>query len=195
VGKLQITFDQSGKKKFTFSAVAVTEDLPREKSLVELYKAYQQLVKEVNLLEQYPRFILPDGLEYANSLSCKPCHEYEYQQWGTRAHSKAYETLEKIGSQFDPECVICHVVGLEYETGFISGEETADLKNVGCENCHGPGSEHNATLGKAETAEPKSQCVDCHTPEHNADYQGNEQLYLEKIVHWKEPNTPGNVKE
>ena len=159
-----------------------------------MYKTYQRLVKEDNLLEEYPRFILPGGLEYAGSESCKQCHEYEYEQWSKKVHAHAYATLEKVGSQFDPECVICHVVGLKYESGFVSEQETSHLKNVGCENCHGPGSEHNVTLGKAKTTEPKSMCLDCHTPETSGEYAGNEQLYLEKIVHWKEPNLPADVK-
>jgi len=191
--KLQIGLDK-GKLNLSLSTIPVTEDLPQEKSLVELYKTYQQLVKQTNLLEKYPRFTLPNGLEYADSESCKPCHEYEYKIWSQEPHSHAYATLEKVGSQFDPECIICHVVGMEYESGYISEQQTSHLKNVGCENCHGPGSEHNTTLGKAKTTEPKSACLDCHTPETSSEYAGNEQLYLEKIIHWREPNTPSNVE-
>lgn len=193
ISKLQIEIVE-GKLKYNFSAVPITENLPKEKSLVELYKAYQQLVTEANLIEKYPRFLLPGGLEYTGSESCKPCHEYEYEKWSQRAHAHAYATLEKVGSQFDPECVICHVVGLKYESGFVSEQETSHLKNVGCENCHGPCSQHNATLGKEKTTEPQSTCLDCHTPETSSEYAGNEQLYLEKIIHWKEQSPPDNVK-
>ncbi len=193
IARLQIG-TVKGKLNFSFSAIPVTENLPQEKSLVELYKVYQQLVKEAGLLDKYPQFILPDGLEYAGSESCKPCHEYEYEVWSQEPHSHAYATLEKVGSQFDPECVVCHVVGMKYESGFISEAETSHLKNVGCENCHGPGSEHNVTLGKAKTTEPKSTCLDCHTPETSGEYAGNEQFYLEKIIHWMEPNLPTDVK-
>jgi hypothetical protein len=84
---------------------------------------------------------------------------------------------------------------MKYEGGFASREQTPHLNNVGCENCHGPGSEHIAGLGKTKTSEPKSQCLDCHTLQQSRDYAGNEQLYLEKIVHWQEPNAPGGVKK
>ncbi len=193
VSRLQIGI-VDGKMKYGFSAVPVTENLPQEKSLVELHKAYQQLVAGANLIEKYPRFILPGGLEYAGSQSCKSCHEYEYEQWSQRVHAHAYATLERVGSQFDPECAICHVVGLKYESGFVSEQMSEHLKNVGCENCHGPGSQHNATLGREKTTEPKSTCLDCHEPETSSEYAGNEQLYLEKIIHWREQNPPGNVK-
>jgi len=200
ISKLQIE-TAKGKLNLSFSFIAVTENLPQEKPLVELYQAYQQLVKHAGLIEKYPRFILPGGLEYTGSDSCKPCHEYEYEKWSQRPHAHAYATLERVGSQFDPECAICHVVGMKYESGFVSEQTSEHLKNVGCENCHGPGSQHNATLGKAKTTEPKSTCLDCHTPETSRDYAGNEQVYLEEIIHWKstgrltaEPNTPCNVK-
>lgn len=196
VSRLQIT--QDGYKdglKIGFSAIPVTEDLPQEKALVELYKSYQQLVKDSNLLEKLGRFALPNGLEYTSSESCKLCHEYEYEKCGSQAHAHAYATLQRVGSQFDPECVVCHTVGMRYESGFVSEGKTAHLKDVGCENCHGPGSEHIRTLGKAQTVEPKSGCLDCHTPEQSSNYAGHERLYLEKIIHWTEPNAPGNVKK
>ena len=193
----------------SFFAVPVEEDLKPEASLVQLYKAYQQIVRERNLLEKYPRFILPDGLEYAGSQSCKACHEYEYGKWSRNVHAHAYATLEGEGSQFDPECVICHVVGMDYESGFISEqslglrrkaspsgltEKSGHLKNVGCENCHGPGSEHIKTGGIVGFTGPKSACIDCHTPEHSGDYAGNEGAFLEKIVHWREPKPLAPVK-
>ena len=195
VGELQIKVEQvGGALTLDFSARAVSEDLPQDEALIELYKAYQHLVKEANLLEKQPRFALSNNLEYVGSQSCQSCHEYEYAKWSDKAHAHAYQTLERIGSQYDPECVICHVVGGEYEGGFVSEVETGHLKNVGCENCHGPGSEHVKTLGEAKTDYPKLDCTDCHTPDNSADYEGNEQLYFEKIVHWREPNDSGGVE-
>jgi hypothetical protein len=185
---------EPGELTIDFRAIPVTEDLPPKPSLVRLYKDYQQIVKERDLLEKYPRFVLPDDLQYVGSQSCEACHAYEYEKWSSKAHAKAYATLVEVGSQYDPECVICHVVGMEYEGGFISEEQTSHLKDVGCENCHGPGSEHVETAGKAKTGGPQSSCVDCHTPEKSTQYAGNEQLYLQKIVHWREPNAPDNVE-
>ena len=192
---MRITESTAGedKLKLSFYVVPVEEDLEEETSLVQLYNDYQQLVKERNLLEKHPRFTL-DGLEYTGSESCKACHESEYGKWSRNAHAHAYATLERFGSQFDPECVICHVVGMDYESGFISEEKTGHLKNVGCENCHGAGSEHIKTGGIVGFTGPKSACIDCHTPEHSGDYAGNEGAFLEKIVHWREPRPSGSVK-
>ncbi len=196
VGMLEVTFDEQQQLKLDYTAIPVHESLPKTESLVELYKNYQQIVKEARLLEKHPRFTLPDGLMYTGSSACRICHyhRYNYEQWSSKAHSHTYQTLVDEGSQYDPECVVCHVVGMDYKSGFITEQETPYMKNVGCEVCHGPGLEHIWTLGKAKTCEPKTTCLDCHTPEHSGNYAGNEQLYLEKIRHWTEPNDTNDVK-
>lgn len=195
VCKLQATTGGDRRTlKLSLDVIPVSEDLPKDAALASLYEDYQQFVKESNLLEKHLRVPLPNGLEYVGSASCKPCHDSEYEKWSSKAHAHAYATLEQAGSQFDPECVVCHSVGMDYESGFISLEKTGDLKDVGCENCHGPGSEHLRSGGKVKTTEPKSACVRCHTPEHSGEYAGNEDAFLQKIVHWKEPNAGGPVK-
>lgn len=196
VGGLQITESPAykGKPRLSFLTIPVTEELEEDASLVQLYKGYQQIVGERNLLEKYQRFVLPDNLEYSGSESCKACHEYEYEKWSQKAHAHAYATLERVGSELDPECVSCHVVGMEYESGFVSEQKSSHMKNVGCENCHGPGSEHIRTAGDTALTEPKSGCIDCHTPDHSGEYAGNEGVFLEKIVHWREPSSDGSVK-
>jgi hypothetical protein len=195
IGKLQIQATQ-GRNDFDYSleAVAVEEELKPDESLINLYKDYQHLVKEANLLEEHPRFILSDGLKYVGSKSCAPCHAYEYETWSSKAHARAFATLERVGTNYDPECVVCHVIGMNYESGFITQDKTPQLKDVGCENCHGPGSEHVETLGMTKTAEQKSACIDCHTPEHSGEFAGNERKYREKIRHWGEQNPADSVK-
>jgi nitrate/TMAO reductase-like tetraheme cytochrome c subunit len=204
VCRLQITEDRGqiteaaggeDKLKLSFHAIPIEEDLEEEASLVQLYKDYQKFVKEANLLEKHPRFALPNALQYVGSISCGYCHDYEYEKWSDKSHARAYATLERVGSQYDPECIACHVVGVQYEGGFVSKGKAGYLKNVGCESCHGPGSEHIRTLGNSQPAEPRLDCTDCHTPEQSTNYAGNEQLYFEKIIHWREPNAVGDVKE
>jgi len=180
--------------KFKFTTIPVKGDLEPDADLVELYKGYQQIVRDRNLLARHPRYVLGNGLTYVGSQACKECHDSEYEKWRETGHAHAYATLEEAGSQFDPECVVCHVVGMDYESGFISAEETGHMKNVGCENCHGPGSEHVETSGEADFTQTKSTCIDCHTPEHSGEYAGNERSFEQKIIHWTEPNAPGDVK-
>lgn len=208
VGQINIVTDsrsQGLKPRLSFRAVAVTEDLARNPTLVELYRDYQQVVKDARLLENHPKLPLPDNLQYVGSKSCKLCHDYEYHKWLTSPpvvipgekppvvpkgrHADAMLSLVDVNSDYDPECVICHVSGMDYQTGFITSVQTPQLENVGCENCHGPGSEHVRSLGATRTSGPKSACADCHTSEHSANYFANEKRYDEKVVHWRPPKT------
>ena len=212
VGKIQAIFDDAGQKpRLKFTSVPVTEDIPQYQPLVELYKDYQRLVKDANIIEKQPRFILPGNLEYVGSKYCKLCHDYEYEKWMTSKqvfipglskqaspdsrHADAFAALTKVGSEYDPECVICHAVGMQYQTGYISPAKTPELEDVGCENCHGPGSEHLRSLGAIETSGPMSTCSDCHTAEQSGEYAANQKQYFEKIIHWREPVSVVRVAE
>jgi hypothetical protein len=78
---------------------------------------------------------------FAGAQSCQACHLPAHEAWKKSRHAGALATLERVGKQFDPECLACHVVGLD-QGGFLSQELTPALANVQCENCHGPGKVH-----------------------------------------------------
>jgi hypothetical protein len=208
VGRLEAR-PAAGGFKLAYDAEPVTGNLAQDPTLVELYKSYQALVKEQNLLVNYPRLERADKLEYIGSKTCGRAgchHEYNYESWlkdGGDAnglkHSSAYESLVKVGSQYDPECVICHSVGMEYKSGFTSPEmkNAEDFENVGCENCHGPGSKHLITLGKSPMPihDASKQCINCHTSDQSANYAGHEKEYYDRQKHWKELKFHPDVKK
>src|SRR5262249_19309624 len=116
-----------------------------------LLEEYTQQVKRDNYLAKYPRQKHPVQLAFPNatyvgSTKCKSCHKDAYQVWEKPGHSHAFAALEQAKRpalrQYDGECVVCHVVGFQYDGGFRDEKQTAFLKHVGCESCHGPGSEH-----------------------------------------------------
>jgi len=88
--------------------------------------------------------------KFVGSEKCKSCHEESYRVWKKSKHAEAWATLVNADPprNFDPECIACHVVGWSpqnfrpFESGFLSGEGTPHLVNVGCETCHGPGAAH-----------------------------------------------------
>lgn len=141
------------------------EALKANKALQVLQRYAEGVKAEIVLGKDYPRTPHPAqihaaelkpklSLRYVGSEACKACHEAEYKKWkdaeGPLAHSRAMESLEKHATrpnlrQFDGECVKCHVVGFDYNTGYEDEKKTPHLKNVGCETCHGPGSGHVAT--------------------------------------------------
>lgn len=189
VAKVEVKSNLATKKyELSFSSVPVAEHLHEDEDLAGLYKSYQLLVKEADIMSMRSRFTLDDDLEYVGSDKCQKCHKYENAKWSELRHAGAFETLVDVGSDFDPECVSCHVVGYDYVSGFVSIERTETLKGVGCEVCHGPGSKHVETFGEALTNGPKLDCTACHTPEHSAKYSGNEDSYFKKIIHWQGTN-------
>jgi len=194
--RLGVAFEPKTDKPIVhFESIPVQEKLPDDPALVQLYRQYQQLVGQSGLLESHPRVPLPAGLVFAGSPSCKRCHEAANDRWSTTGHAHALATLKKVGSDRDPECVVCHVIGMEYEGGFVTEEKTPHLADVGCENCHGPGSQHILTAGAAATTQPKAACTKCHTPENSGGFAGHEEEYMKKIQHWKERATPSKVKD
>ncbi len=55
------------------------------------------------------------------------------------------ETLSKAGESSNADCLTCHTTAYGRPGGFPAAEAAeshADLARVGCESCHGPGSEH-----------------------------------------------------
>jgi len=120
-------------------------------------------------------------------------------QFGKKSrHAHAFATLENKGKHFDPECLACHVVGLKpWEapenasvedrkfaggTGFLSLQTTPHLKNVQCENCHGPARTHleNNNIKPANN-DPKMICANCHQGSHSPVFDF--ETYWPKIKH------------
>ncbi len=197
VCQLKITLSPDTlKPDLAFSYTAVSEDLVPDQAIQGLYKNYQQIVATSQLQETHLRVPLGQGdLTFQGSASCRVCHAEEHRIWSTHQHAHAFATLIDSGSQRDPECTVCHVVGMEYDVGYLNQADTPHLKDVGCEVCHGPGAEHNRSLGRVRTQDPKMKCMNCHTPEHSGRYAGHEREFLEKIKHWKEPKPVRTVKE
>lgn len=179
--------------------VTLDERLEDSAPMLSLLDNYQERLKEEKLLSRVERFPLPGETSYVGSRACSPCHPAVSQHWGSTPHATAYETLLKAGRASDPECVACHVVGLNYVSGFQSQDINPDLTGVGCEGCHGPGSLHIAEWGmqSVEWGIPDSEfriphpgrygkvspegCKGCHDPEHSPAFQF--ESYWERIRH------------
>ncbi|MBN1457193.1 MAG: hypothetical protein JW912_05015 [Sedimentisphaerales bacterium] len=191
---------KNGKLDLNFEKIPIEEKLPADPALVQLYKDYQLMVKEEKLLERVTRTPFPGGLEYLGSDSCgtSSCHKYEYDIWSKHPHADAYQTLVEVNSQYDPECIECHVVGFGIESGFINEKSPKDLRNVGCEICHGPGSEHIKYVASGQeeplTVDSLASCFKCHTADHSPEFEAKEELYRKNSVHWKEQKNPSDVQ-
>ena len=91
------------------------------------------------------RDLLPTQGEYVGSNACQSCHPAEFETWEKSAHGHAVATLEAQGKAGEPECLQCHTTAYAKPGGFPADAAVSahpDLARVGCESCHGPGSEH-----------------------------------------------------
>ena len=150
-----------------------------------------------------PQNATPDGLtetvaaalpgpKYAGVLACFKCHDSatmnrQVSAWQRTAHSRAwavlvtpaaYEIAKKMGvtdePQRSPACLTCHTTGHGREPGrYLAAYTVAD--GVGCEACHGPGSEYMpeammrdrvAARKAGLTSVTPATCLGCHKGAH-----------------------------
>jgi hypothetical protein len=106
-------------------------------------------------------------LRYTGEKDCRECHREIYNAWRRTEHGRAYSDLIRSRESHLEDKVRRTVTGWMEETGFIDRRESSHLYNVQCESCHGRGSAHVASEGKAlETLiRPEQTCVACHSPE------------------------------
>ena len=111
---------------------------------------------------------------YVGSKMCAECHEEEYESYAKYAKkARSFMAIEKMRDHLSTEevrnCYGCHTTGYGKPGGFEDESKTPDLKNVGCEVCHGPGSDHVESEDIediwAEADEIKKVCSSCHTTE------------------------------
>ena len=109
---------------------------------------------------------------YVGSNACKDCHGAEYESYQSRAKkAHSYDSITKMEAHLTPtelrQCYECHTTGYGRPGGFRSEEETPDLRNAGCEVCHGPGSRHvqSARAGDIRGKVTVADCEVCHNPE------------------------------
>ncbi len=189
---------------FIWQAVRMDEGYPED---AEIKKAKEELnheIKRVNASQDFELVPAIDGQAfYVGNNQCKTCHAEAYSFWEKTNHGSALHTLEEKGKEFDQTCVSCHVVGFEKPGGSVLGKleyevelgdqgykVQKDLKNVGCENCHGPGSFHVEAALFGKKGDPKQwinnviderTCMEsCHVQEHSPRF--NFDVYVKQIT-------------
>lgn len=119
-----------------------------------------------------PLLAFSDG-DYVGSESCAECHAGSH---GKDPHAKALKTLSRK-ERGNSECLECHSFKEE--------------KGVGCESCHGPGSEHVQSpsteniVGLGESCPVcvvEAVCTNCHTKEWDPKWDLEQRL--KKVKEW-----------
>ena len=106
---------------------------------------------------------------YTGNEACQGCHAEAFPVWEASKHAHAYQTLERLGRQYDLNCISCHVTGYDKPGGVCRVDRVKNRTSVGCESCHGPGSIHSDDPDQTNVvAGPgKVDCVRCHNPENS----------------------------
>jgi hypothetical protein len=184
--------------------------------VLSYFKQYQEELQRAGLsglgIRPQPH---QSGHTFVGSQGCAECHQEAFDIWSNSAHAQATHSLitppERSGitRQYDPECLSCHTTGWQpqeytpFYSGFESMVATRHLAGSGCENCHGPGSEHvrlellddvadAGELLKARQALQLSiataqehQCKTCHDLDNSPDFhdEGAFKKYWDQIEH------------
>ncbi len=159
-------------------ALAVSDAHAPDPNMEILLDLYHDMVEETASARTAARTSQQRESIFVGSETCGSCHASSHSIWADSRHSHAYDTLVHENRERDPECLVCHVVGLE-NGGFISKKLTPQFAEVGCEMCHGGGKEHvaNPTAPYITTTD----CLGCHTKDTSPHFDFKS--YWEKIAH------------
>jgi hypothetical protein len=156
---------------FHVTSVEVREGLGTDKAVKDRLVSYYKRVNEHNkeaFKDRLPEKPEAGQASYVGVEKCTECHDDARKVWDKTAHATAYPTLQKDFKEFNLDCVSCHVTGYDLPGG-STVTHVANLENVGCEVCHGPGSKHASSPKKVKMPIPKpqpEQCLACHHPPH-----------------------------
>ncbi len=204
-----------------YQRVPLDSRFPDPRPMLDLMKSYQETLQQMGLEGlQVTTRPHPSGAKFVGSEACADCHDAEYEIWKSGLdgkggpHHHATESLvnpgerSEIARHFDPECLSCHVTGWNpqqyypYESGYLELEKSKLLHGSGCENCHGPGSQHvafengdlevNEDVGAAfrdqmrltlDAAEQK--CMTCHDLDNSPDFhiKGAFERFWKRVEH------------
>ena len=181
MGEIKISLDGKARISFEHRMVRLDSSIKNDPEMVKLYESYNEKIEAMFFKSLAAKRNKDKASVFAGEAACKNCHPKAYEKWSISKHGRAYETLRKINKAFDPECLVCHVVGYNTPGGFISELDTPGLKNVQCEVCHGPGKKHISAPMPGFGMEAKKACKKCHVKNHSPRF--NFTKYWPKIKH------------
>ena len=188
-----------GARGFVFRPIAMEPGYSVAAEVTALRQGFNRRLRELN--QQVEREVVPAAAGqpfYVGNEMCASCHGEAHDFWSKTNHAHALTTLEERHKDFDQNCIGCHVVGYERPGGSVLGKLryegkagaftfTKDLRHVGCENCHGPGSDHiQAPVGEGGVPQHilpgagAEVCGSCHVTEHSPKFDYD--LYVRQIT-------------
>lgn len=160
-------------KLAAFRSVGLLWSAPVDDTVAALVKTYDAAAAaSAEKLAVQPVPAVLGQATYIGHGNCLTCHMPTQAFAMNDAHSKAWQTLEKVGKTRDLDCVPCHVTAWQLPGGSALGN-LDKFQAVRCEACHGPGSLHAAGPVSGEATRPgmpalvAEKCAVCHTAQHS----------------------------
>ncbi len=173
------------------------DKIPQDESIRDLARAYRKEVRTTRLRVDDPESASDDRIpgvravaQYVGTARCAECHKTTGAAWAKSGHAKAFATLLAREADADPNCVGCHTIGFGTPSGYQRKWAGAQLVDVGCESCHGPGSLHVRQREGDKSIDFRfrelgaGDCKKCHYGEFSRPFYWNE--FWPPIQHGKE---------
>ncbi len=199
IGVLETRLLSPGRLEAVKGEITLVSDrIPQDEEIAALADAYRAEVRKTKLAIDDPAKLAADmvpGVKatatYAGSQSCAACHATATHAWQESGHARAFATLIARQADADPNCIACHTVGFGTPSGYRRDFGAAKLVDVGCESCHGPGSQHveQRRAGGEVTAKFRplgaGDCRKCHHGEFSRPFEYDK--FWPVVAHGKEP--------
>ncbi len=187
------------KSSFVYRTIGLKPGLPVDQGFDKKREALNAQIVRITKTMNIPLVeAKPGEAFYVGTNTCQTSHPQEHAFWAKSKHAGAVATLEARNKHYDQSCIGCHVVGYEEPGGSVLGKleyeyeeggekKRKDLRNVGCESCHGPGSMHaKAPVGESGPQHIRGKVTEavcagaCHVPEHSPRFKF--ESYVELIL-------------
>ncbi len=184
---------------FLFEPIPMEPGYRLDDEIYERREDYNRSLADLNAdIDRDVIEVRPGEPTYVGTAECATCHVEAHQFWEETAHSSAVATLEERHKDYDQNCIGCHVVGWEKPGGSVLGKLiyedelngevfTKDLREVGCESCHGAGSKHRLQpldeQGQPQHIDRRpdeNNCMQCHVPDHSPTFDFD--VYVNQIT-------------
>ncbi len=177
---------------WTGSIVELNEQFADDAEQVANLRRFRQELTKADFTPQQTAFAeplpadLPKEFAVAGTISCRECHEEDYQLWRISKHSgRGRCSTSKMPS---PTRNVSAVI--RPATGCRAGlprRGAAARIDVGCESCHGPSQGHvaNSKVRTPYFAQAKNRCTTCHDRENSPKFDYDK--YWEQIHHGEQP--------
>ncbi len=163
-----------------YEGLRLEESRPGTETMDALLDRYRTTVREELLATKIGR--LPSVQKYVGDQRCIECHDDIHAKLKPTPHQRAFATLVDTKDEADPECAKCHVTGWGVESGYVDATTTPQHRDVNCESCHGPGSDHVEAMAKTPGGKvTTSSCQRCHDADNSPTFDFKK--YWPKIEH------------